>query len=152
MQRQKLPITLALCLALGFAGTATIGNAQESDIAKLAASLQNFKVWLIETRPAKPEQFGDYIMAHLEYQFELEREGVLFAAGPLLETEKVPPPLTPGLIAVRADSLEQAQQIADADPMHSSGTRTYTIRTWVINEGAINVTVNLSGQNPTKLK
>ncbi len=110
-------------------------------------SLANFRVWLIETVPAKPEQFDAVIGEHLEYQFMLEREGIMFAAGPLLGPEDTAPS-GPGLIAIRASSLEEAKRIADADPMHSSGTRTYSIRQWVINEGSMNVTIRLSGQNP----
>jgi uncharacterized protein len=116
--------------------------------APLLDSLANLRVWLIETVPAKPEQFQDVIGEHLEYQFMLEREGIMFAAGPLLGPEDVKPS-GPGLIAIRASSLEEAKRIADADPMHSSGTRTYSIRQWIINEGSINVTIRLSGQNPT---
>ena len=110
-------------------------------------SLANFRVWLIETVPAKPEQFAAVIGEHLEYQFMLEREGIMFAAGPLLGPEDTAPS-GPGLIAIRASSLEEATRIADADPMHSSGTRTYSIRQWIINEGSMEVTIRLSGQNP----
>ena len=114
-------------------------------------SLANFRVWLIETQPAIPEQMQSVIGDHLEYQFMLEREGIMFAAGPLLgpqDTEFS----GAGLIAIRADSLEEATRIADADPMHSTGTRTYTIRQWVINEGSINVTLRLSGQNRSTME
>lgn len=81
----------------------------------------------------------------------LEREGIMFAAGPLLEGDDVAPRERPGLIAIRADSLEEARCIADADPMHTSGTRNYTIRGWRINEGSINVAIKLSGQNRSEI-
>ena len=81
----------------------------------------------------------------------LEREGIMFAAGPLFEAEDAGLGERPGLIAIRADSLEEATAIADADPMHTSGTRTYTIRGWRINEGSINVTIKLSGQNRSEM-
>jgi uncharacterized protein YciI len=54
-----------------------------------------------------------------------------------------------GLIIFRAASFEQAHEIAKADPMHSSGARTYTLRKWMINEGNISVSIALSGQSVT---
>ena len=132
-----------LCLA----GNSPATFAQGPDLESLA----NFRVWLIETVPAKPEQFDAVIGEHLEYQFMLEREGIMFAAGPLLGPEDTAPS-GPGFIAIRASSLEEAKRIADADPMHSTGTRTYSIRQWIINEGSINVTIRLSGQNPTLIE
>lgn len=118
------------------------------DLEALAKSLANFRVWLIETYPIKEKPEGKVLKDHLEYQFKLEREGIMFASGPLKEAD------TDewgglGLLAYRADSLEEAKAIADADPMHSSGTRGYSIRQWIINEGQINVTLHLSGQNPS---
>ena len=94
-------------------------------------SLPNFRVWLIETTVAKPEQFKDLIDDHLEYHFKLERENIMFDAGPLLETKDLDKDVlsgTTGLIAIRAASLEEAKRIGDADPMHSTGTRTYMLR------------------------
>jgi hypothetical protein len=41
-----------------------------------------------------------------------------------------------GLIIYRADSLHDAKELADADPMHSSGARTYVLRRWLVNEGS----------------
>ena len=145
--RQMFLAPCLLALASPFPAT----RAQETDIATLAASLANFEIWLIESTPVKPEQFPEVIAEHLEYQFMLEREGIMFAAGPLIEGGDVGPGERPGLIAIRADSLEEATAIAEADPMHSSGTRTYSIRGWRINEGSINVTIKLSGQNRSEI-
>ncbi len=144
MTRTTRVARVLFCLAF-----APVGLAQTPPVD--VASLANFRVWLIETRVAKPEQMQSVIGKHLEYQFMLEREGIMFAAGPLLgpqDTEFS----GAGLIAIRAESLEEATRIADADPMHSTGTRTYTIRQWVINEGEINISIRLSGQNRSTME
>ncbi len=46
-----------------------------------------------------------------------------------------------GLIIYRAESLAAARALADADPMHKSGERTYVLRRWLINEGSFTLSV-----------
>ncbi len=82
---------------------------------------------------------------HLAHQVALEREGVLFAAGPLL-TEDGVSCLGEGMIIVRAGSLAEARAIADRDPMHLTGARTYRIRPWLVNEGSLSIRLNMSDQ------
>ena len=52
-----------------------------------------------------------------------------------------------GLIIYRAESMEAARAIAEADPMHASGIRTYTLRKWLVNEGSFQLDVKLSTQS-----
>jgi hypothetical protein len=49
-----------------------------------------------------------------------------------------------GLIIYRADSLAAARALAEADPMHQSGARTFVLRRWMINEGSVTVSARLS--------
>ncbi|MEM9351162.1 MAG: YciI family protein, partial [Pseudomonadota bacterium] len=49
-----------------------------------------------------------------------------------------------GLIIYRADSLEAARALADGDPMHKTGARSYILRRWMINEGSLTLSVGLS--------
>jgi len=49
-----------------------------------------------------------------------------------------------GLIIYRAASLEDARALAEADPMHKSGARSFVLRRWMINEGSLHVSVGLS--------
>jgi hypothetical protein len=37
--------------------------------------------------------------------------------------------------------------LADGDPMHSAGARTYEIRKWLVNEGKLSLSMSLSNQN-----
>ncbi|MBB6488292.1 YciI-like protein [Rhizobium lusitanum] len=61
----------------------------------------------METRPA-----------HLEYLNKLNAEGTLKMAGPFLDTEGKP---NGSLVVVKADSVEAAVAIADADPYTKAG-------------------------------
>lgn len=80
---------------------------------------------------------------HLKYQVEIEQKGIMFAAGPLADDsgERWG---GDGMIIIRADSMEEATRIAEADPMHSSGARTFRIRPWLMNEGGFNLRVTFS--------
>lgn len=101
------------------------------------------KLYVIVTEPV--EAPGDRASAreqHLEYQYELERTGVMFAAGPFLDGNDQPN--GSGLIIYRAASLEAATEIARNDPFHKLGFRRFTIRPWRVSEGTLGLRVNYS--------
>ena len=81
--------------------------------------------------------------AHLQYQKDLEARGITFAAGPFADDAEQAWS-GEGMIIVRAASVAEAKSIADADPMHSSGARTYRVRPWLLNEGSCTLTVRYS--------
>jgi uncharacterized protein len=85
---------------------------------------------------------------HLEFQVELEREGVMFAAGPMW-TDDEQSWEGEGLVVVRAASREAAIAIAQRDPMHRSGARSFQVRPWLINEGTMTVRLDYSTQKFT---
>jgi hypothetical protein len=49
-----------------------------------------------------------------------------------------------GLVIYRADSLEAARALAEADPMHKSGAHTFVLWRWMRNEGSVTVLGKLS--------
>ncbi len=51
-----------------------------------------------------------------------------------------------GMLIFRAQSFAAARALAAADPMHSTGKRTFTLRRWLINEGSLNLALTLSDQ------
>ena len=94
---------------------------------------------------ATAEQLGAVLPRHLEYMIVLETTGVLFASGPL--TTAPGAPLGDGLTIVRAANVEEARQIAAADPFVVNKLRSFEVREWTLMEGSIGVTVNLSDQS-----
>ena len=80
---------------------------------------------------------------HLKYQVEIEQKGIMFAAGPF-SNESGAGWEGEGMIILRAESIEAASAIAEADPMHSSGARKFRIRPWLMNEGGFNLRVTFS--------
>ena len=51
-----------------------------------------------------------------------------------------------GLVVVRAGSRAEAIAIAERDPMHKSGARTFKVRPWMINEGCVTLRLDNSTQ------
>jgi uncharacterized protein YciI len=102
------------------------------------------QLWVISSKPANGlGPILDNLEEHLAYQTKLEQDGIMFAAGPLA-SEDLTEWLGEGLFMYRADSIDVARKLAEADPMHSSGARTFTIREWMLNEGTYSIQVYYS--------
>lgn len=84
-----------------------------------------------------------HLADHRAYLRKLEDEDRLFAAGPLW-TEDGRDFEGDGLLVYRAGSPEEARRLADADPLHARGARTYRLTPWLLNDGALTVRVVLS--------
>jgi uncharacterized protein YciI len=85
------------------------------------------------------------IEEHLKFQVQLERDGILYAAGPMW-TDDEQSWEGEGLVIVKAASRAEAVAIAERDPMHISGARSFRVRPWLINEGTVTITLNNSNQ------
>ncbi|WP_299666696.1 YciI family protein [uncultured Ruegeria sp.] len=102
------------------------------------------ELYVALSSPAKaPEDVKASLPDHLAYQADLERAGLLAFAGPMSD-ETGEHMQGVGLIIYRADSLEAARKLAEDDPMHKSGARSFVLRRWMINEGSLNLSVGLS--------
>jgi len=107
------------------------------------------ELYVASSVPAKePQDVKASLPEHLAYQAELERAGTLAFAGPMSD-ETGEHMQGVGMIVYRAERLEAARALADGDPMHKSGARSYTLRRWMINEGSLNLSVGLSTKQVT---
>jgi len=61
--------------------------------------------------------------AHLDYINKLYLEGKVVMAGPFTDKRG-------GMVIYRAASLEEARQLAEADPAVTTGARTLELREW----------------------
>ncbi|MEO1397437.1 MAG: YciI family protein [Pseudomonadota bacterium] len=106
-----------------------------------------FELFVVVSTPdAPPEKLQAVLPAHLEYQRAREAAGDLFLAGPLSDETGEQMQGT-GMIVYRAKDMGAARALADADPMHAEGIRTYTLRKWMVNEGMLTVSLGLSAQS-----
>lgn len=111
----------------------------------LYATMLRQSLWVVTTRPARGPGMQDVLPRHLAYQVALERGGKLFGAGPIFEDGGTTP--TGGMIILRAADEAEARRIADEDPFHAAGLRQYTLHRWLLNEGAVSITVRYSDQS-----
>ena len=65
---------------------------------------------------------------HRRYLAGLKQEGKVVEAGPFLTADGAN--TGDGVYVLKADSLQEAQRLAAADPMHKPGLRTFTVRAW----------------------
>lgn len=134
-------LSTSLLLAVCVAGTQQLVAQERNPL--------GMTLYVIETTgvPERAAEAGNFMADHLAHQDNLERQGIMFGAGSLRAEGVTGGPPTQGLIIIRAESFEDAKRIADADPMHANGLRTYTVRQWRLNEGTFNIRVNFSDQS-----
>jgi uncharacterized protein len=116
-----------------------------TDVHPLTQKFLGKEMYLIVTRPVRSPEIAKRLGDHLAHQVDLEKRGIMFAAGPLYSKGSTVPEA--GMFVLRANSFVEAEAIAMSDPLHAAGLRTFTIQKWRINEGSITVTVNLSDQS-----
>ena len=112
-------------------------------VEELHAKMLHKRLYIIFSEPT--EKGGDrrkVFPRHIAYQLEIEKKGILFAAGPFVDARGRPQ--GPGMIVVRAKNMAAAKRIADADPFHRLGYRKYRIQAWQVNEGGFNLRVKFS--------
>src|SRR5262245_8858844 len=118
-----------------------------SDVHPMTQKFLGREMYLVVARPVRSPEIEKRLADHLTHQVDLERRGIMFAAGPLYSRGSNIPEA--GMFVLRAASFEEADAIAKTDPLHQAGLRTYTIQKWRLNEGSITVTVNYSDQTAT---
>ena len=117
----------------------------DMSIDDMHARMLKKQLWVVITRAVKPmEEVRQHLKAHLEHQIRLEKDGIMYGAGPATRPGEERPAF--GLIIIRAKDEAEARRIADSDPMHATGVREYELYSWSLNEGRVGVTLNFSDQ------
>lgn len=116
------------------------------DVMQASSQMLQKQLYAIFTTPTGAiEQILENLEEHLAFQVSLEKEGILYAAGPMWSDDEQSWD-GDGLVVVRAASREEATAIAERDPMHASGARKFTVRPWMINEGTVTIRLDSSSQ------
>jgi uncharacterized protein YciI len=119
---------------------------QVKDVMHASGAMLQKQLYAIFTVPAGGiEPILAQLEAHLAFQIQLERDGIMYAAGPMWSDDEREWH-GDGMVVVRARSRAEAIAIAEQDPMHRSGARRFTVRPWMINEGTMTVRLNMSSQ------
>jgi hypothetical protein len=115
-------------------------SAAQMKIAEMTKGMLKLKLFVIFSQ-GKGLDVTPYLADHLDYMIALERQGKLFASGPLGDPSKAD-----GMTIVRAADEDEARQMALRDPFVVNGIRTFKIVPWTVMEGSLSVTVNFSDQ------
>ncbi len=114
------------------------------DVLNASAGCLQKQMYVYFTKPANGlGPVMENLEDHLKFQVELEQKGIMFGAGPFW-TDDEERWEGEGMIIIRAESIAEARKIAESDPMHASGARTFTLRPWLLNEGMVTMKVTYS--------
>lgn len=109
----------------------------------------NAELYFYVTRPVKSfEDVVKVLPAHMAFVHSIEEAGLMVMGGQTT-AEGAADAGGYGMIVLRARSFRQARAIADLDPMHASGVRTYDLFKWTINEGTAIIRLKFSDQSFT---
>lgn len=84
------------------------------------------------------------LLPHYRWIIELEKQGHVFASGPLFADDNGP---GVGMTVFRTSSFEETAALAAQDPFVLSGAATFEIKRWQLNEGRISIQIDLSDQS-----
>lgn len=117
----------------------------EERIRELTQRMLRKKLFVVLSKGgATPDQIAALLPQHLEYMIGLEKQGLLFASGPLSASPGAP--AGDGLTILRAANADDARTIASTDPFVVNKLRTFDIREWTVMEGSLGVKINFSDQ------
>jgi uncharacterized protein len=116
---------------------------ESAKIIESSAQSLRMQLYVVTSIAKSLDAVKQNLPAHRAYLRELENKDILFGAGPLW-TDDGEYFEGDGMLIYRASSVEEAQQLAQADPMHKNGAREFKIRPWLLNDGSITIRVTLS--------
>ncbi len=116
----------------------------KDDILKASAGMLQKQLYAVFTTPTNGlGPVMENVEEHLKFQMSLEERGIMFGAGPFWADDETTWE-GEGMVIIRAGSLAEARKIAEEDPMHRAGARSFTVRPWLLNEGTITLKIRYS--------
>ncbi|MCA0963740.1 YciI family protein [Salipiger bermudensis] len=126
--------------------TEILRSVPASDVKEASKQMLQRQLYAIFTTPVNGMgPVFEHLDRHLEFQVQLEADGILYSAGPMW-TDDEQSWEGEGLVVVRATSRAEAIQIAESDPMHKAGARDFRVRPWMVNEGSVTLRLDMSSQ------
>ena len=117
---------------------------KRKDMLEASKGMLQKQLYVVFTKPTNGlGPVMENIEPHLKFQVELEGKGIMFGAGPFWADDEETWE-GEGMVIIRAGSLAEARQIAETDPMHKSGARSFEVRPWLLNEGTVTIKVRYS--------
>lgn len=116
----------------------------KQDVLNASSEMLNKDLYVVFTKPTNGMiPVMENLEDHLKFQVLLEKQGIMFGAGPFWEDNEIDWN-GEGMVIIRASSIDHAKEIASSDPMHKSGARSFKVRPWLLNEGNIEISLDYS--------
>ena len=116
---------------------------ESAKIIETSGSSLRMQLYVVTSIAKSLDAVKENLSEHRAYLRELENKDILFGAGPLW-TDDGQYFEGDGMLIYRASSVEEATQLAQADPMHKNGASEFTFRPWLLNDVGITIRVPLS--------
>lgn len=116
-------------------------TAPDPAVSRLLDGMLEKPLWAMVRRVVDPGKLDTHLRAHLEWMIARERDGSLFASGPLHDADDRP---SGGLTILRAPDHAAARRLADDDPFVREGAITYELHRWTLMEGGFRLSVRFS--------
>jgi uncharacterized protein YciI len=120
---------------------ATTGPSLEQEVARLKSLMWKKSFYVMTRRTLDPAKLAPNALAHYRWIIELEKQGMVFASGPLFRRGEMQ---GVGMTIFRVDTWEQAEALALADPFYKSGAMTFDLMLWQVNEGRMSIRFDFS--------
>lgn len=114
---------------------------RDPDVTRLLDGMLNKPLWAMVRRVRDAEKLDAHLRAHLEWMIARERDGSLFASGPMHDPEGRP---SGGLTILRAPDWGEARRLAEDDPLVQEGAVGYELHRWTVMEGGFRVSVRFA--------
>lgn len=116
---------------------------QHVEIARLKALMARQVYYVMFREMLDPARMSAVMLDHYRWIIALEKEGKVFASGPLVRQDGGP---GVGMTILRADGFAEAEALAAGDPFVTAGAMGFRIERWQVNEGRITLSFDLSDQ------
>lgn len=118
-------------------------SADQEEIARLKSRMLMKSYYVMFRNVVDRGKLPGAALAHYRWIIDLEKQGRVFASGPLFEENG---DQAAGMTVFRVESVEEARALAAGDPFCVSGGVEFVIRRWQLNEGRLQVHLDLSDQ------
>jgi len=116
-------------------------NTSNAVAERLAPMLKKTLFVAINRVAASANEIEPFVSEHLAYMNSLEAAGRLWASGPFVEEGVL---VGDGLTILSTDTIDEARQAMEDEPLIKRGLRTFELKKWELREGWMDISLRAS--------
>jgi len=115
----------------------------QQQVTQLTSRMLRKKLFMVTyVSRVPPNKLAAFLPDHFEYMTALARQGVLFAAGPIMHENGAP--TGNGMALFNTATAAEARSLAEKDPFYLHGLRDFDVKEWIFMEGSMTVSLNFA--------